>query len=62
MYQIGGILLGGAIGALLRFMVANGVYQWLGRGFPYGSLVVNVFGSFFIFLIQTPVCGFCFCG
>ena len=48
MYQIGGILLGGAIGALLRFMVANGVYQWLGRGFPYGTLVVNVFGSFFI--------------
>ena len=48
MYQIGGILLGGAIGALLRFMVANGVYQWLGRGVPYGTLVVNVFGSFFI--------------
>lgn len=48
MYQIGGILLGGAVGALLRFVVANGVYQWLGRGFPYGTLVVNVIGSFFI--------------
>ncbi len=48
MYQIGGILLGGAVGALLRFVVANGVYQWLGRGFPYGTLAVNVIGSFFI--------------
>lgn len=48
MYQIGGILLGGAVGALLRFLVANGVYQWLGRGFPYGTLAVNVIGSFFI--------------
>ncbi|MEB4591904.1 fluoride efflux transporter CrcB [Candidatus Thiothrix sp. Deng01] len=51
MYQIGGILLGGAIGALLRFLVANGVYQWLGRSFPYGTLAVNVVGSFFIGLL-----------
>lgn len=48
MYQIGGILLGGALGALLRFMVANGVYQLFGRGFPYGTLAVNVIGSFLI--------------
>lgn len=48
MYQITGIMLGGAIGALLRFLVANGVYQWLGRGFPYGTLAVNVIGSFLI--------------
>lgn len=51
MYQIGGILLGGSLGALLRFLVANGVYQWLGRVFPYGTLVVNVIGSFFIGLL-----------
>lgn len=51
MYQIGGILLGGAAGALLRFLVANGVYQWLGRSFPYGTLAVNVIGSFFIGLL-----------
>lgn len=51
MYQIGGILLGGSLGALLRFLVANGVYQWLGRAFPYGTLVVNVIGSFFIGLL-----------
>lgn len=51
MYQIGGILIGGAVGALLRFLVANGVYQWLGRAFPYGTLAVNVIGSFLIGLL-----------
>ena len=36
---------GGACGALLRLWVAQGVYALLGRGFPYGTLVVNVSGS-----------------
>ena len=36
---------GGAIGALLRFWMSTGIYNLLGRGFPYGTLVVNVAGS-----------------
>lgn len=36
---------GGAIGALLRFYASSGIYAWLGRGFPYGTLFVNVAGS-----------------
>ena len=36
---------GGACGALLRWWVAQGVYALLGRGFPFGTLVVNVSGS-----------------
>jgi CrcB protein len=36
---------GGAAGALLRFWMSNGVYALLGRGFPYGTLAVNVLGS-----------------
>jgi CrcB protein len=36
---------GGAIGALLRFYASTGIYALLGRGFPYGTLFVNVFGS-----------------
>jgi CrcB protein len=39
------IAAGGAVGALLRYWVANGVYAILGRGFPWGTLVVNVLGS-----------------
>ena len=46
------IALGGACGAVLRFLVSSGVYQWLGRGFPYGTLVVNVLGSFLIGLLK----------
>ena len=36
---------GGALGALLRLWVAQGVHGLAGRGFPFGTLVVNVSGS-----------------
>lgn len=39
------IAAGGAVGALLRFWVSNGIYTLLGRTFPYGTLAVNVLGS-----------------
>lgn len=39
------IAAGGAIGALMRFWMSNGIYTLLGRGFPYGTLAVNVLGS-----------------
>ncbi len=40
------IAAGGALGALLRFAVSSGVYSWWGRDFPYGTLSVNLIGSF----------------
>jgi CrcB protein len=43
--QLIAIASGGALGALFRFWVSNGVYSLLGRGFPYGTLAVNVLGS-----------------
>ncbi len=36
---------GGAIGALMRFYASTGIYALFGRGFPYGTLFVNVSGS-----------------
>ena len=42
------IAAGGAIGAVLRFGVSNGVYGMFGRNFPYGTLFVNVLGSLLI--------------
>ncbi len=45
MTQTLAIAAGGAIGALMRFWVSNAVYAILGRGFPWGTLVVNVIGS-----------------
>jgi len=43
--QLVAIAAGGALGALLRFWVATGVAAWLGRDFPYGTLLINVTGS-----------------
>ncbi len=45
MNQTLAIAAGGAVGALLRFWMSNGIYALLGRGFPYGTLAVNVLGS-----------------
>jgi CrcB protein len=42
---------GGALGALLRFWVSTGVYRLAGRGFPWGTLAVNLVGSFLMGLL-----------
>ncbi|MGR8918373.1 MAG: fluoride efflux transporter CrcB [Gammaproteobacteria bacterium] len=43
--QLALIALGGALGALMRFGISSGAAALLGRGFPYGTLIVNVVGS-----------------
>jgi CrcB protein len=55
MNQLIVIALGGASGAIVRFLVSTGIYQWLGRDFPYGTLVVNVVGSFLIGLLTEAL-------
>ena len=52
MTQLAFIAAGGAAGALMRYWMSNGIYALLGRGFPYGTLTVNVVGSLFM--------GFCY--
>lgn len=47
------IAAGGAAGALMRFAVSTGVYRVLGRDFPYGTLAVNVLGSFAMGLLTV---------
>ena len=39
------IAIGGAMGSLCRYGMSNGIYLLLGRGFPYGTLAVNILGS-----------------
>jgi fluoride exporter len=55
MNQIIAIAFGGSFGAVLRFLVSSGIYQWLGREFPYGTLVVNVIGSFLLGLLTEAL-------
>ncbi|MCK8464399.1 fluoride efflux transporter CrcB [Aliiroseovarius sp. S1339] len=40
------VALGGAIGASARYLTGNAVTRALGHGFPAGTMVVNVIGSF----------------
>jgi len=40
------IMFGGGLGSLFRYWVSIGVYALVGRSFPYGTLSVNVVGSF----------------
>ncbi len=35
---------GGAVGAILRYAISNATHMLLGRGFPYGTLMVNIIG------------------
>ena len=39
---------GGFFGAISRFLIATNVQKLLGSFFPYGTLTVNVLGSFII--------------
>jgi len=45
------IAAGGAFGALGRFWVSGWVYETFGKGFPWGTLAVNVIGSFVMGLV-----------
>ena len=45
------VFLGGGIGAALRHGVNLGAARWLGVGFPFGTLIVNVSGSLIMGLI-----------
>lgn len=47
------IFLGGGIGAALRHGVNVLSAQWLGMTFPWGTLIVNVTGSFVIGLLAA---------
>lgn len=40
------VAIGGALGSVARYLAVNGMAAWLGRAFPYGTLAVNVAGSF----------------
>jgi CrcB protein len=40
------IALGGALGAVGRYALSSQITQWIGPGFPWGILLVNIVGCF----------------
>lgn len=53
--NLGFVAAGGAIGASLRFVIHHFLTLWLGKGFPFGTLAVNVLGSFFLGLLFSLI-------
>ena len=46
------ICCGGAVGTGARYLLGSLAVRWLGPDFPYGTLVINVLGSFLIGVVQ----------
>lgn len=42
------VFIGAGSGGVLRFLLGNLIYYYTGRLFPYGTLVINLTGSFII--------------
>ena len=49
------IAFGGALGSVARYACSTAAARWLGFGFPWGTLIVNVGGSFAIGVIAALV-------
>jgi CrcB protein len=49
------VALGGALGSVARYAVSLAAARWLGATFPWGTLLVNVAGSFAIGLLAALV-------
>lgn len=45
-WTLGQVALGGALGAAARYLTGVAAVRVLGHGFPWGTLAVNVLGSF----------------
>lgn len=55
MLNYGLIILGGGIGAAMRYWMSGAVQRWTGSIFPLGVFVVNVLGCFVIGFLMTSL-------
>ncbi len=55
MNQMLAVAIGGALGAMSRYWVVGLVTQWFGRGFPYGTIAVNIAGSLLIGVLYSLI-------
>ena len=46
------VALGGALGSVLRYLTALLAARWLGGDLPWGTLTVNLVGSFLIGVVH----------
>jgi CrcB protein len=60
--QLAAVAIGGAAGAMMRWLMASGVQKMAGGAFPWGTFAVNALGSFllgflFVWLIERSTAG-----
>jgi len=60
--QLAAVAIGGAAGAVMRWLVASGIQRMAGGAFPWGTFAVNALGSFllgflFVWLIERSTAG-----
>ena len=60
--QLAAVAVGGAAGAVMRWLVASGIQRMAGGAFPWGTFAVNALGSFllgflFVWLIERSTAG-----
>lgn len=53
--QIITVALGGAMGAVSRFLVGNIVGKALGSAWPYGTFIINIVGCFCMGVLMTVI-------
>ena len=51
MSQIIFIFLGAGIGGVFRYWISESMHAWMGKAFPYGTLIVNVTGCLLMGLL-----------
>lgn len=47
------LVIGGAAGTVARYLLGGVVYRFMGAGFPYGTLVVNISGCFILGILTA---------
>jgi CrcB protein len=55
MERLAWVCLGSAIGGGARYLISGAALRWLGAGFPYGTLAVNLLGCFLMGLAMQLV-------
>ncbi len=50
--EVSALILGSALGGFARYACSLAATRWLGPGFPYGTLIVNLLGCLLIGLLS----------
>lgn len=50
-----GIALGGALGAVCRYLFGNLITRMMGSSLPWGTFIINIVGCFFMGVLMTLI-------